>query len=85
MQPNSHRFTQRVTGVDSVKVIGEPVSLTHNVNGSFPICSVVDATVVVAFTGKVTGTGALQVLPFADVRTAPTIVVPLLPSFQVRL
>lgn len=62
-----------------MKVIGEPVSLTHSVNGSFPICSDVDATVVVALTGKVTGTGALHVLPFADVRTAPTIEVPFPP------
>jgi hypothetical protein len=56
-----------------------PVNFTHNVSGSFPICSLVDAAVVVALTGKVTGIGAAQLLPLAEVKTAPTILEPLLP------
>jgi hypothetical protein len=61
--------------VDKVKVIGDPVSLTQRVNGSFPICSVVDGAVVVALTGKVTGTGAEQEFPVL-VRVAPVINLP---------
>jgi hypothetical protein len=71
-------------GVAKVNVIGDPVSLTHNVNGSFPICSLVDGAAVVAFTGNVTGTGAAHVLP-VEVRVAPVIVWPLGETFQVIL
>jgi hypothetical protein len=62
-------------GCDNVKVIGWPVNLTHNVRGSFPICSLVDATDAVAGTGKVTGIGAPQVFPGA-VRIAPMMDLP---------
>jgi hypothetical protein len=62
--------------VDKVNVIGDPVSLTQRVNGSFPICSDVDGAVVVALTGKVTGTGAAHVFPVL-VRVAPVMVFPL--------
>ena len=64
-------FVYKGIGCDSVKVTGWPVSLTQRVRGSFPICSLVEATDAVAGTGKVTGTGAPHVLPLA-VSVAPT-------------
>jgi hypothetical protein len=59
-----------------VKVTGFPVSETHIVSGSLPICSVVNPWVLVTLPGTVTGRRTGQVLPVAVSVTA-VIVVPL--------
>jgi hypothetical protein len=73
-----------VIGVVSVNVIGVPVSLTHSVNGSLPICSAVDGADAVAGPGNVTGIGAEQLLPVA-VNVAPTMDLPSEDVVQARL
>ena len=61
------------TGVDSVKVTGDPDILTQIVRGSLPIFSVVKPWVLVTDPGTVTGIVAEQVLPLV-LKVTPVIV-----------
>lgn len=61
----SNPLLYTATGVERVKVIGDPLNVAHSVNGSFPICSEVVVALVVALTGKVTGIVAEQAFPVA--------------------
>lgn len=57
------------TGCERVKETGDPVNSTQIVNGSDPICSVVNPWVSVTDPGTVTGIGAPQVFPLAETVT----------------
>lgn len=61
------------TGVDKVKVTGDPDIVTQIVSGSLPICSVVKPCVLVTVPGTVTGMVVPQTLPLV-VRVTPVIV-----------
>jgi len=72
------------TGVVKVNVTGAPDIVIHSVNGSEPSCSAVNPCVLVTELGKVTGTGAAQVL-LVVVTVTPVIVFLVWLIIQVRV